>query len=151
MAQQGSHVMKGVPPADVISLSPSPSTEPFWAAAAEHRLVIPRCTNCGMFRLPPSPFCWNCRTQAVEWIEHDGAGTIYSFTVIRHAVIPAVRDALPFVAAVVELPNTNGCRLVGNVVDCEPAAVSVGLRVALGWYDVREGTSVPVFRLADHR
>jgi uncharacterized protein len=124
--------LKGVPPADVIELSPSPSTLPFWEAAAEHRLVVPRCTACGTYRLPPSPFCWNCRVQDVEWIEHDGNGTIYSFTIIRHAVIP----------------GTNGCRLIGNVVDVEPEVVSIGLPVTLDWYDVREGTSVPVFRLA---
>ncbi len=139
--------MIGVPPEDIIWLSPSPSTEPFWAAAAQHRLVVPRCTVCGTFRLPPSPFCWKCRAQDVEWIDHDGNGTIYSFTVIRHAVIPQVRDALPFIAAVVELPATNGCRLGGDIVDCDPEAVRIGLPVSLDWYDVREGTSVPVFRL----
>jgi uncharacterized protein len=139
--------MRGVPPADVIGLSPSPSTEPFWEAAAEHRLVLPRCTACGTFRLPPSPFCWKCRVQDVEWVDHDGAGMVYSFTVIRHAVIPQVRDALPLIAAVVELPGTGGCRLIGNVVDCEPEAVRIGAPVTLDWYDVREGTSIPVFRL----
>ena len=139
--------MRGVPPADVIGLSPSPSTEPFWEAAAQHRLVLPRCTACGTFRLPPSPFCWKCRAQGVEWVDHDGAGTVYSFTVIRHAVIPQVRDALPLIAAVVELPGTGGCRLIGNLVDCEPEAVRIGAPVTLDWYDVREGTSIQVFRL----
>jgi uncharacterized OB-fold protein len=139
--------MQGVPPVDIIGLSMSPSTEPFWAAAAEHRLVVPRCTSCGTYRLPPTPFCFNCRAQDVEWIDHDGTGEIYSFTVIRHAVIPQVAEALPFVAAVVELPGTGGCRLVGNVVDCDPAGVRIGLPVTLDWYDVREGESVPVFRL----
>jgi uncharacterized OB-fold protein len=139
--------IRGVPPADVIGLSPSPSTGPFWEAAARHRLVLPRCTTCGTFRLPPSPFCWKCRAQEVEWVDHDGAGTVYSFTVIRHAVIPQVRDALPLIAAVVELPGTGGCRLIGNVVDCEPQAVRIGAPVTLDWYDVREGTSIPVFRL----
>ena len=139
--------MRGVLPAEVINLSPNVWTEPFWRAAAEHRLVVPRCTACGVFRLPPSPFCWSCRAQEVDWVPHDGRGTIYSFTVVRHAVIPAVRDALPLIAAVVELPGTNGCRLVGNVVDVEPEAVTIGAEVAVGWYDVREGTTVPVFRL----
>ena len=97
--------------------------------------------------MPPAPFCFNCRAQEVEWIDHDGAGEIYSFTVIRHAVIPQVAEALPFVAAVVELPGTGGCRLVGNVVDCDPGAVRIGLPVTLDWYDVRAGESVPVFRL----
>ena len=140
--------MRGVLPPEVIHLTPSVFTQPFWDAAAQHRLVVPRCTSCAAFRLPPSPFCWRCRAQDVEWIEHDGAGEIYSFTIVRHAVIPDVRDALPVVAAVVELPGTNACRLVGNVVDCEPEAVRVGLPVTLDWYDVREGTSVPVFRLS---
>ena len=140
--------MRGVPPADVIVLTPSPSTEPFWRAAAEHRLVVPRCTACGTFRLPPTPFCWKCRAQDVEWTPHDGRGEVYSFTVIRHAVIPQVADALPFVAAVVELPGTGGCRLIGNVIDCEPDAVRIGAAVTLDWYDVRDGTAVPVFRLA---
>jgi uncharacterized OB-fold protein len=98
--------------------------------------------------MPPAPFCWNCRAQDVEWLDNIGDGVIYSFTVIRHAVIPPVRDALPFVAAVIELPGTNGCRLIGNVIDCEPEDVVIGHEVTLDWYDVREGTSVPVFRLA---
>src|SRR5258705_4918575 len=100
--------MRGVLPPEVIAISTSPSTDPFWKAAGEHRLVIPQCTTCGTFRLPPSPFCFHCRAQDVDWIEHDGAGQIYSFTVIRHAVIPAVAEALPLVAAVVDLPGTGG-------------------------------------------
>jgi uncharacterized OB-fold protein len=140
--------MKGLTPASVIHLTPNVWTEPFWDAAAEHRLVIPRCTTCGAHRLPPAPFCWNCRAQGVEWEEHDGSGTIYSFTVVRHAVIPDVKDALPLIAAVVELDGIEGGRLVGNVVDCEPEDVKIGRRVTTDWYDVRERETVPVFRLA---
>jgi uncharacterized OB-fold protein len=140
--------MHGVLPADLISLTPNVWTEPFWSAAAEHRLVVPRCTSCGAHRLPPAPFCWRCRAQDVEWDEHDGAGVIYSFTVIRHAVIPPVADALPLIAAVVELDGIDGGRLIGNVVDAAPEAVRIGDRVQVDWYDVREGTTVPVFRLA---
>jgi uncharacterized OB-fold protein len=138
----------GVPPADVVVLTTNASTQPFWDAAAQHRLVVPRCTSCGTSRMPPSPFCWRCRSQDVEWVEHDGRGELYSFTVIRHAVIPDVRDALPFVAGVVELPGTGGCRVVGDVVDVDPADVRIGMAVELVWYDVREGTSVPCFRPA---
>jgi uncharacterized protein len=126
----------GVLPAELINLTPSPSTAPFWEATAEHRLVVPRCTACGTYRLPPAPFCPACRTQDVEWIEQPGDGTIYAFTIIRHAVIPPVADALPLIAVIVELPGTGGCRLVGNVVDAEPDAVAIGLPVRVAWYDV---------------
>ena len=141
-------MMRGVLPPDVIGLTPNVWTEPFWLATAEHRLVIPRCTACATYRFPPSPFCPHCRAQDVEWIEHDGTGEIYSFTVIRHAVIPAMKDSLPLVAAVVELPGT-GCRLVGNVVDVAPEDVRIGMAVRVDWYDVREGTTIPVFRVAE--
>lgn len=140
--------LQGVPPADIIQIMANVWTEPFWQAATEHRLVLPRCSACGEFRFPPTPFCPSCSVQDVEWVEHDGRGTIYSFTVIRHAVIPDVRDALPFVAAVIELPGTGGCRIIGNVVGGSPEDVHIGQAVTIDWYDVREGETVPVFRLA---
>lgn len=139
--------LSGVLPPEVIGILRNEWTAPFWDAAAEHRLLLPRCTACGAFRFPPSPFCPECRSQPVEWVEHDGAGEIYAYTVIRHGVIPEVRDALPVIAAVVELPGTGGVRLVGNVVDADPGEVAVGRAVTLDWYDVRPGDSVPVFRL----
>ena len=110
--------------------------------------MLPRCGACGTYRFPPTPFCWHCRAEEVDWIEHDGHGEVYSFTVIRHAVIPPVADALPLIAAVVELPDTDGCRLVGNVVDCRAGGRRDRARsCGLDWYDVRAGTTIPVFRL----
>lgn len=138
----------GLLPAELVGFTANPATEPFWAAAREHRLVVPRCTDCGTFRLPPTAFCWNCRSQDVEWVEHDGAGDLYSFTVMRHAVIPSVADALPIVIGVVELPGTNGCRVIGDVIGCDPDAVRIGMPLSLDWYDVDDG-SVPCFRPRD--
>jgi uncharacterized OB-fold protein len=68
--------------------------------------------------------------------------------VVRHAVIPEVAAALPVVAGVVELPGTGGIRLVASIVDCDPGDVVIGAAVELVWYDVREGTTIPCFRLA---
>ncbi len=138
---------KGVLPADVIWLTPNVFTEPFWLATAAHRLTIPRCTNCGEYRMPPSPFCPTCRAQEVEWVEHDGRGVLYSYTVIRHPVIPDVASALPLIAGVVELPGT-GVRLVAPIVDCDPADIAIGAAMELTWYDVREGTTIPCFHPA---
>ena len=135
-----------LPPAELINLTPDIWTKPFWDATAEHRLVIPRCGRCGLFRLPPSAFCWNCQAQEVEWIAHDGTGTIYSFTVIHHPLLPDLADSVPYVPAVVELPETNGCRLVGALTKVELGAVRIGMDVELVWRDVRDGETVPTFR-----
>ena len=32
------------------------TTEPFWEAAKQRRLVAPQCADCGSFRMPPTPF-----------------------------------------------------------------------------------------------
>jgi uncharacterized OB-fold protein len=141
-------VMAKLPPAELISLVPDVWTKPFWDAAAEHRLVIPRCTGCGTFRLPPSAFCWKCQSQDVEWVEHDGNGTVYSFTVIHHPILPDLADSVPHVPTVVGLPDTNGCRLVAALIDVHIDEVKVGLPVELVWRDVREGETVPTFRPA---
>ncbi len=139
--------LAGPIPDDLIELSPDEWTAPFWFAAAEHRLVIPRCTTCGTYRMPPSAFCWHCRAQGIDWVEHDGRGVIYSFTVARHAIIAEVASAIPYVPAVVELDGLDGVRIIGSVIDIDPDAVRIGLPVELVWHDVRANTTIPCFRI----
>ncbi len=59
----------------------------------EDRLVAPRCTNCGTFRLPPPPFCFVCQHRDVEWVELPGTGTVYSFTVVRHPLARMLHES----------------------------------------------------------
>jgi uncharacterized protein len=135
----------GLLPGELISFTANPATEPYWAAAREHRLVVPRCLDCGTFRFPPAAICWHCRSEAVEWVEHGGDAELYSFTVMRHAVIPSVAEALPIVIGVVELPGTGGCRIIADVIGCDVKDVHIGMPLALDWYDVPDG-SLPCFR-----
>ena len=138
----------GAPPAELAVLTPDSWTEPFWVAAAQHRLVVPQCRRCATFRMPPSPFCYVCQAQDIDWTEQTGDGRVYSYTIIHHAVVPLMRDALPYVVAVVELPDAGGVRIVSNLVDMEPAEVEVGMPVRLVWDDVAEGVAVPRFTSA---
>lgn len=138
----------GAPPVEIAALTPDSWTEPFWVAAAEHRLVVPRCTRCGTYRMPPSPFCYACQAQGIEWVEQTGDGIVYSYTVIRHAVVPIMRDTLPYVVAVVELPDAGGVRLVANLVDLDPDAVDIGMPVSVVWDDVDAGVAIPRFTKA---
>ena len=124
-------------------LSPDVWTEPFWTAASEHRLVAPKCTSCGEFRMPPAPFCWSCRGQDVEWVELPGRGTVYTFTVTRQALIPQLKGSVPYVVAVVDLEGAPGARLVGNIVDVDPDTVCVGMAVTVTWDDLDEHTTIP--------
>jgi uncharacterized OB-fold protein len=127
------------------TLHPDRWTRPFWDAAAEHRLVGHQCAACGAFRHPPGPFCWQCRSREARWVDLPGTGTVYSFTVVRHPMTPAAKDAVPYVVALVALDGAPGVRLITNLVGVEPGAVRIGLPVRVVWDDLRPGTTVPRF------
>ena len=135
-----------LPSAALIALAPDTWTAPFWIAAAEHRLVVPRCTRCAAYRFPPSPFCWRCQAQTVDWVDRPGRGRIYSFTVVWHPILPDLADSVPYAPAVVDLDDTDGVRVVGALTGIRARDVAVGLDVSLEWRDVREGVSVPTWR-----
>jgi uncharacterized protein len=136
-------------PIGMVSLAPNSWTEPFWVAAGRHQLVVQRCLNCGTVRHPPGPFCPQCRTQASEWMDLSGRATLYSYTVIRHALAPQLRDYLPMVIAVVEPEEAPTARLVANLVDVAVGDVEIGMPLDVVWEDTGDGVSVYRFRPAD--
>jgi hypothetical protein len=138
---------KNALPAEFAELAPDAWTEPFWLAAREHRLVVPRCTNCATFRFPPSPFCWNCTHQDVDLVEVAGTGTVYTYTVARHAVVPDLADYVPYVVAVVELDDAPGVRMIVNIVESDPETVRIGDRVRIVWDDIDDEVTIPRFAL----
>ncbi|HEX3842122.1 MAG TPA: Zn-ribbon domain-containing OB-fold protein [Acidimicrobiales bacterium] len=141
----------GALPVDLAELHPDPWTAPFWAAAAEHRLVCARCADCGTYRMPPTAFCHVCRSQELTWVELPGTGSVYTFTIVRHPVIPEVRASVPYVLAVIELDGAPGARLVANVLEVDPLAVHIGMPVTVAWDDVSDEVTVARFvpRLPD--
>ena len=91
------------PPQGLFDMVTNLWTRPFWEAAAQQRLVAPRCGACGAFRMPPTPFCPACRSQAVDWVRLSGRGRIFSYTVVSRAIFAGMEQALPYVPAVIEL------------------------------------------------
>lgn len=140
---------QGALPAFLAELHPDRWTEPFWRAAAERRLVCQRCANCKTFRMPPAAYCWKCQSQDDEWVPLRGKGTVYSYTVVHHAVSPALAEAVPYVVAIVELPDAEDIHLTTNIVGCDPRDVRVGLPVEVAWDAVAEGVVIPRFRPAE--
>jgi uncharacterized OB-fold protein len=142
---------QGALPAEFAEIGPDSWTKPFWLAAREHRLTVPRCTNCGTFRFPPGPFCPQCQHQDVDHVEVSGARTVYTYTVARHAVVPALAGSVPYAVVVVELDGAPGVRMIANIVESDPDQVSIGSHVELVWDDVDPDVTIPRFRLAGTR
>jgi uncharacterized OB-fold protein len=134
------------PPPDLFKLATNAWTQPFWDAAAQHRLVVAQCGTCGTCRMPPTPFCPACQSQQIDWKTLSGLGEIYSYTIVDRAILPGMADHLPYVPAVITLEGGGGVRLISKVVDVELADLAIGMPVHVVWDDLREGVAVPRFR-----
>ncbi len=124
----------------------TPETERYWEAAADGRLLLRECQDCGLTYHYPRALCPDCFSDDVDWVEAAGTGEVYSYSVAR-SMSGWPEDDLPLVVAYVELDE--GPRLVTNV-DCDPDEVTVGSRVEVRFADVdAEDVAIPVFVLAE--
>lgn len=140
-----------LPPAELFTLVVDQWTQPFWDACREHRLVVPRCPDCGTTRFPPGPFCPECRSQRVEWVDLPGTGTVFSYTIVSRSLTPEMDDSIPYAPVVIALDDAGGRRLISCVVDAEIDSLRVGAPVRVVWEDRADGVTVPFFALEGER
>jgi len=141
---------QGVFPSPIDDPHADDTTQPFWDAALEGRLLGYRCARCGTFVAPPAPRCFSCQHNQFTWEELAGTGSIYSFTVVRHPLAGYLQPVVPYVAAVIELDGTQGAgaRMLANVIDCDPDSVRIGTRVRVVFDRVSGTLAVPRFTTA---
>ena len=118
---------------------PNPTTQPFFAAARERRLLLPHCPRDGFFFYPRSR-CPRCLGADWEWREASGRGTVHSFTVDRVGHLPGLQQLVPYAIAIVELAE--GPRLTARIVDCDVDSVSIGQELVARYEDVGDLTLV---------
>jgi hypothetical protein len=124
---------------------PDAISAPFWSAAGEGRLVIQRCADCGAFRHPPHVMCAKCRSSSCEWVESEGRGSVFTYTIVTHAAHAATAAAVPYNVVLVQLDDCGGVLVPSNVVDCPPDEVRVGMPVRVVFERVSEGVCIPRF------
>ena len=131
---------------------PDHDTQPFWDACKEHELRAQRCTSCGRFRWPPRAFCPACYSWEYAWTRLSGRGTVYSFSVVHHVVVPAFGGDAPYVVALVTLEGTGDeVRLLSNIIGCSWEAVQVGMLLQVEFEDASADVTLPKFRPASPR
>lgn len=123
---------------------PDATTQPWWDATRERRLVLQAC-GCGHVQHPPGPVCRACGSLETGWAEAAGRGTVDTYTVVHRAPSPDFEP--PYVLARVRL--SEGPVLLTNLVDCPVGAVACGHPVRLAWRPLTDGRALPVFTLED--
>jgi len=111
--------------------APSPDgldTE-FWEAARRHELVVQRCNNCQGFQFGPEWICYRCHSFDVGWERVSGRGRIYSWERVWYPVHPALQNRLPYLVVLVELPDADNVRMIGNLLGDPDQEVEIGAEV----------------------
>jgi uncharacterized OB-fold protein len=117
---------------------------PYWDAAAQHRLVLARCSRCGALSHPPDVVCPRCHQPADFAFDEVGSGgTVRSWVTVRQSFLPGFD--VPFVLVDVALDEDDEVRLIGRLVDGPDAPVALGDRVRVTFDDLAPGVAVPAF------
>lgn len=123
---------------------PDGDSKVFWEGVAQGKLLIQRCDACQRSIFYPRSICPHCFSDTLSWVEAQGAGTIYSYTVVHRAFGPFAGQT-PFVVALVDLAE--GVRMMTRITGSEPAAVRIGAAVRVVFVEVDEGVSLPYIQL----
>ena len=115
----------------------NPGDERYFEAAAEGKLLLKRCNDCGEHHHYPRALCPSCFSDKVEWVQAKGTGEIYTYSVTRRG------GPTPYCIAYVTLDE--GPRLMTNIVDCDLDSIKCGQKVKVSFKKTENGASVPVF------
>ncbi|NOX71624.1 MAG: Zn-ribbon domain-containing OB-fold protein [Candidatus Micrarchaeota archaeon] len=94
---------------------------------SRYNLIGSRCSSCGKYFYPERSICPICkRTVKMEKVKFSGKGRVFTYTVIR--VPPeGFSSYAPYIVAIIELEE--GVKITGQIVDCEPEDVEIGMPV----------------------
>jgi hypothetical protein len=118
----------------------------FWEGTKNHRLLVQRCKTCGTFQFGPEWICYNCRSDQLDWQECSGHGRVYAFERVWHPVHRALKDHVPYLVVLVELPDAGNVRMVGNLLGDPHQDVQIGDEVEVVWED-HEDVTLPQWRV----
>jgi uncharacterized OB-fold protein len=128
--------------------TPDRDSAPWWAALAEHRLLLQRCLRCDTRRAAPRAMCSACGSFEWTWSEASGRGTVVSWTVSHRAFQPGL--AAPYVVLLVQLAEGPGLMLPGGWGGgADSSDLSVGLPVRAGFRDLPKEDEIPSVALLE--
>ena len=115
----------------------NPGDQPYFDAAAQGKLMLKKCNDCGKVHHYPRALCPFCFSSKVEWTQAKGTGEIYTYSVTRRG------GPVPYCIAYVTLDE--GVKMMTNIVDTDLDTIKIGQKVKVVFKKSENGTSIPMF------
>ncbi|KPQ05425.1 MAG: putative nucleic-acid-binding protein containing a Zn-ribbon [Rhodobacteraceae bacterium HLUCCA12] len=126
---------------------PDEDSRPWWDALARHLLTYQTCTDCNGVVFYPRNRCCHCLSDALQWHQSLGLGTVYSRTLVHRAPDPRMRDQLPYPVALIDLDE--GFRMMSRLVGPDANQTPIGARVQVVFGLGPDGRPLPFFEPVD--
>lgn len=97
----------------------------FWTAGARGELRFLRCNACGYYNHPPTKLCPQCHSKDLAPATVSGNASLHTFTLNHQPWMPG--PELPYVIAIVDIPEQAGLRLTTNIVHCPHDELQIGM------------------------
>lgn len=125
-----------------------PVTQPFWDSLKREAMELQCCDDCGKYIFYPRGICPHCLSNKLSWKPAKGTGEVHAFTIVHRNPHPAFQGEIPYVVALVELPE--GVRMLTNLIDvkADPEEVKVGMPVEVVYEKASDEITLPKFRPA---
>jgi uncharacterized OB-fold protein len=120
----------------------TPENEFFWTSGADGKLRFLRCPHDGYYVHPPAPICPLCLRKDLRPEPVSGRATVATYTINYQRWLPGWPER--YVIALVEIEEQPSVRLMTNIVNCEPDAVTIGMPVQVV-FEQYEDVWIPVF------
>jgi uncharacterized OB-fold protein len=115
---------------------PTPTTQPFWDALAEHTIRIQYSPSAQRYVFYPRILAPGTLADDLQWREISGMGVLITFTVAHRPVAPHFADDVPHIIAVAQWDE--GPRFATEIVNAEPSQLKVGMRIRPVFVDFPE-------------
>ncbi len=110
-------------------VAPDGLDAPFWQGLRDELLLLQRCDACQHWQWGPEWLCHRCHHFELSFESVLPEGKIYSFERVWHPVHPALKEQGPYIVVLVELPQADNVRLVGNLLGDPEQSVEIGAEV----------------------
>ena len=106
---------------------PTPISQPFWDALAQHTIRIQYSPSAGRFIFYPRILAPGTLADDLEWREISGSASLYTYTVAHRPVAPHFANDVPQILAVAQWDE--GPRFATEIVNTDPSELEVGMRI----------------------